>query len=217
MKHHRFFSFTHFDHHNHFLWYLRLSLRVVFAWIWWHARKIFRLYAKIRKRSSDREDRELDENSESRNRELSQNEVCAFLFLDKSLSYDHCWVLFLYRSDYMQENFFLCIKKSENGSLKKRVMNWMMNFHQVLDSRFIIFIKFSIFSIKESFRILSYRWKSFLAIRFIWKCHEMWLLIILRMRKSCINDRTIAKIMIIREEFYSKDVMWSVVTRCDYS
>jgi hypothetical protein len=43
------------------------------------------------------------------------------------------------------------------------------------------------------------------------KCHEMWLLIILRMRKSCINDRTIAKIMIIREEFYSKNVMWSVL------
>jgi hypothetical protein len=43
------------------------------------------------------------------------------------------------------------------------------------------------------------------------KCHEVWLPIILRMRKSCINDRTIAKIMIIREEFYSKDVMWSVL------
>jgi hypothetical protein len=42
-------------------------------------------------------------------------------------------------------------------------------------------------------------------------CHEMWLLIILRMRKSCINDRTIAKIMIIREEFYSKNVMWSAL------
>jgi hypothetical protein len=42
-------------------------------------------------------------------------------------------------------------------------------------------------------------------------CHEMWLLIILEMRKSCINDRTIAKIMIIREKFYSKDVMWSVL------
>jgi hypothetical protein len=42
-------------------------------------------------------------------------------------------------------------------------------------------------------------------------CHEMWLLIILRVRKSCINDRTIAKIMIICEEFYSKDVMWSVL------
>ncbi len=44
-------------------------------------------------------------------------------------------------------------------------------------------------------------------------CHEMWLLIILRMRKTCINDRTIAKIMIVREEFYSKDVMWSAL-RC---
>jgi hypothetical protein len=42
-------------------------------------------------------------------------------------------------------------------------------------------------------------------------CHEMWLLIILRVRKPCINDGTIAKIMIIREEFYSKDVMWSVL------
>jgi hypothetical protein len=42
-------------------------------------------------------------------------------------------------------------------------------------------------------------------------CHEMWLFIILRMRKPCINDRTIAKIMIIREEFYSKDVKWSVL------
>jgi hypothetical protein len=42
-------------------------------------------------------------------------------------------------------------------------------------------------------------------------CHEMWLLIILRMRKSCINDKTIAKIMIIRERFYSKDVMWSIL------
>jgi hypothetical protein len=42
-------------------------------------------------------------------------------------------------------------------------------------------------------------------------CHEMWLLIILRMRKPCINDKTIAKIMIIREEFYSKDVMWSAL------
>jgi hypothetical protein len=31
------------------------------------------------------------------------------------------------------------------------------------------------------------------------------------MRKSCINNRTIAKIMIIREEFYSKNVMWSVL------
>ncbi len=31
------------------------------------------------------------------------------------------------------------------------------------------------------------------------------------MRKSCINDRTIAKIMIIREEFYSKNVMWSIL------
>jgi hypothetical protein len=51
-------------------------------------------------------------------------------------------------------------------------------------------------------------------------CHEMWLLIILRMRKSCINDRTIAKIMIIREDIYSKDVMWSVLrysTSSDYS
>jgi hypothetical protein len=27
------------------------------------------------------------------------------------------------------------------------------------------------------------------------------------MRKSCVNDRTITKIMIIREELYSKDVM----------
>jgi hypothetical protein len=43
------------------------------------------------------------------------------------------------------------------------------------------------------------------------KYHEMWLPIILRMRKSCINDRTIAKIMTIREELYSKDVMWSVL------
>jgi hypothetical protein len=42
-------------------------------------------------------------------------------------------------------------------------------------------------------------------------CYEMWLLIILRMRKSCINDRTIAKIIIIREEFHSKDVMWSIL------
>jgi hypothetical protein len=42
-------------------------------------------------------------------------------------------------------------------------------------------------------------------------CHKMWLLIILRMRKSCINDRMIAKIMIIRQEFYSKDVMWSIL------
>jgi hypothetical protein len=42
-------------------------------------------------------------------------------------------------------------------------------------------------------------------------CHEMWLPIILRVRKPCINDRTIAKVMIIREEFYSKDVMWSVL------
>jgi hypothetical protein len=51
-------------------------------------------------------------------------------------------------------------------------------------------------------------------------CHEMWLFIILRVRKSCINDRTIAKIMIIREEFYSKNVMWSVLrysTCSDYS
>jgi hypothetical protein len=42
-------------------------------------------------------------------------------------------------------------------------------------------------------------------------CHEMWLLIILRMRKPCINDKTIAKLMIIREELYSKDVMWSTL------
>jgi hypothetical protein len=42
-------------------------------------------------------------------------------------------------------------------------------------------------------------------------CHEVWLLIILRMRKPCINDKKIAKIMIIREEFYSKNVMWSVL------
>jgi hypothetical protein len=50
-------------------------------------------------------------------------------------------------------------------------------------------------------------------------CHEMWLLIILKMRKSCINDKTIAKIMIIREEFYSKNVMWSILqynTNLDY-
>jgi hypothetical protein len=42
-------------------------------------------------------------------------------------------------------------------------------------------------------------------------CHDMWLFIISRMRKLCINDKTIAKIMIIREEFYSKDVMWSIL------
>jgi hypothetical protein len=42
-------------------------------------------------------------------------------------------------------------------------------------------------------------------------CQEVWLFIILKMRKSCINDKTIAKIMIIREEFYSKNVMWSVL------
>jgi hypothetical protein len=42
-------------------------------------------------------------------------------------------------------------------------------------------------------------------------CHEMWFFIILRMRKSCINDKTIAKIMIIREKLYSKNVMWLIL------
>jgi hypothetical protein len=42
-------------------------------------------------------------------------------------------------------------------------------------------------------------------------CHEMWLFIILKMRKSYINDKTIAKIMIICEELYLKNVMWSVL------
>jgi hypothetical protein len=54
--------------------------------------------------------------------------------------------------------------------------------------------------------MINYRWLKNVEI-----CHEMWLLIILRVRKPCINDRTIAKIMIIREELYSKDVMWSVL------
>jgi hypothetical protein len=41
-----------------------------------------------------------------------------------------------------------------------------------------------------------------------------------RVRKPCINDRTVVKIMIIREELYSKDVMWSVLrysTSSDHS
>jgi hypothetical protein len=51
-------------------------------------------------------------------------------------------------------------------------------------------------------------------------CYVMWLFIILKMRKSCINNKTITKIMIIREELYSKDVMWSVLrysTSSDHS
>jgi REP element-mobilizing transposase RayT len=50
--------------------------------------------------------------------------------------------------------------------------------------------------------------------------HEMWLLIILRMRKSCMNNKTIAKIIIIREKLYSKYVMWSILrynTSSDHS
>jgi hypothetical protein len=85
---------------------------------------------KFEKRSPDREGRGLGENGELRGQRLGQNEVCAFSLLDKSSSYDHRWVSFLYEHDDMQEKFSICMKKSENGFLR---LNWMMNFHQVFD------------------------------------------------------------------------------------
>jgi hypothetical protein len=43
--------------------------------------------------------------------------------------YDHRWVPFSHEPDDMQGNFFICMKKPENGSLKKQVVDLvkMMN------------------------------------------------------------------------------------------
>jgi hypothetical protein len=68
---------------------------------------------------------------------------------------------------------------------------------------------------EDQLDFLARRWKMTSSFLLMIQCHEMWLLIILRVRKSCINDKTIAQIMIIREEFYSKNVMCSVIVGLD--
>jgi hypothetical protein len=51
--------------------------------------KFFICMKKSENGSLMKEGRRLDENDESRSRELDQNEVCAFFSFDKSFSYDH--------------------------------------------------------------------------------------------------------------------------------
>jgi hypothetical protein len=96
------------------------------------------------------------------------------------------------RSEFIKESFN-DMKQKESLNSKKKCRMLYVDFYE---KRMI----FSVF----------FEWRKF-SISILICCHEMWLLIILRMRKSCINDRTIAKTMIIREEFYSKNVMWSIL------
>ncbi len=111
----------------------------------------FSIYMKkVRKRSPDRGGRGLDENDESGAENLVKMKSAR-----PPPSINHLYTTIVecrFRTSLMTcKEIFPSVLKIRKRSIEKRVVDWMMDFHQVPDSRFTIFTKSPTPPIRGSF------------------------------------------------------------------
>jgi hypothetical protein len=136
-------------------------LNVAFVWIWWHAKKFFHLYKKIRKRFSDWR---IENWMKMMNRKSRTWWKFIIQFIIQRIVFEFF---------HTNEKIFLhVIKFIQKWHLAMIVWKWFIEKKERADfilikfsiSQFIIFIKFSTSSIKESFSDFFIQMKKFLCM-----------------------------------------------------